>query len=487
VGEEHAVALDAHAPRRDAAEPEGVPEPRPFGPEDVAPRFRGDLRVARGSSAAFFDVTDPATGRTFTLYEFELAIARMLDGRRSVAQVIASGERLGIPIDVRSLHQFVRQMWQYGFLAPPGAAPAPRSAGSTWGARERWDDETRALFQGGQRLMRLGRNAEAAAYFEAMLDANPANAEAQEMLALIARGHSLAVGRTLDGAAEAWPVPPARAPLHRHPAVIAGAVVGVALLGLGAIALLSPFGPAERAALSPPSATSGTAAPGLPAPPAAVARTLPVERRAHPPVADVVAPAAGELVWGRAPDAPVTRGERLGAVRAAGAAGAEEERLARRVAELERLAAQDPIYGEFLERARRDLRDAAGRRPPRIVAVVAPAAGLLARAARPGGHAALGERLARIVDPAVWHLAAVPGEGDAPVEPACEVVGDTAAERAPCRVVGRVRAGARTELLVEVGAADAPWVGTTGTLWLRLVPAPPPAPPGAASPDGRAP
>jgi len=60
-----------------------VPEPAPFrGDDDAVPRFRTDLRVERGASPALYDVTDPASGRRFTLYEFELAIARMLDGRR---------------------------------------------------------------------------------------------------------------------------------------------------------------------------------------------------------------------------------------------------------------------------------------------------------------------------------------------------------------------------------------------------------------------
>lgn len=454
MGEKLAHGQDAPEPPARGAVP--AAEPGPFRPDDVVPRFRADLRVARGSSAAFLDVSDPAAGRTFTLREFELSIARLLDGRRTVAEVIEGGARLGIPIDARSLRQFTRQMARYGFLAAPGEGGEAAREGGTWDAREPWDEETRALFQTGQRLLRLGRNAEAAAYLEAILDGHPAHPEAQALLALVSRGHSLAIGRTLDGAGEAWPAPPARPRSRRHPAVVGAAVVPLALLALAALALLAPRGP-ERAA---PVAST----PAAPWP----ARTLAVERRSHPLLAELVAPAAGELVWTQPADARVATGERLGEVRVAGAETAEEAALARRVRELERLAARDAVHADLVERARRELREAEARRPHRAIPVVAPAAGLLARAPGATARAAAGAHLARILDPAVWDLAAadvveLPADG-------CEVVGDTAAERAPCRVLRRGGAGRGIEVVAEVAAADAPWVARAGTLWLRLEP-----------------
>ena len=75
----------------------GSPEPMPMGPSDSVPIFRTDLKIDKGANAGLFEVTDPVSGRHFTLYEFELSIARMLDGRRHASDVIENGVRLGIP------------------------------------------------------------------------------------------------------------------------------------------------------------------------------------------------------------------------------------------------------------------------------------------------------------------------------------------------------------------------------------------------------
>jgi hypothetical protein len=178
-----------------------APGPAPLGLDDRVPLFRGDLMVRRGEDAGHFEVEDPLAGRCFTLYEFELTVGRMLDGRRTVADVIANGVRLGIPVDVAGLNQFVRQMWHYGFLAdadPITAARLPAGRG-TWPERRSWDGATRSLFQSGVRLMRLGCGEHARGLFEAVLDADPENPEAREMLALLDAGGTL-VAAPLGGA-----------------------------------------------------------------------------------------------------------------------------------------------------------------------------------------------------------------------------------------------------------------------------------------------
>jgi hypothetical protein len=472
-----------------------VPEPAPFrGDDDAVPRFRTDLRVERGASPALYDVTDPASGRRFTLYEFELAIARMLDGRRKVAEVVASGARLGIPMDAEGLYKFVRQMWHYGFLAPPGAGDALAGhgvgEGGTWDAREPWDEATRTLFQTGQRLLRLGRNADAASYFEAVLDAQPGNPEAAEMLALIARGGSLAAGPIGADRPDGAPAAPSSPPRSRAP--LAVAVLVAVIVGGGAAAyLVSRSTPLPAAPPSPPPVSTAppSVAPPVPAPapasPTAPAwRTAAVERRSHPALAEVVAPGEGELTWSKAPDAPVALGEKVGVVRVAVLGGRKDAALHRRVAELEKLAAKDPAYRDRLERARRDERRAAARRKTKALKLVAPAAGLLSRAPEPGGRAEAGERLARIVDPAAWQLAVTLGGPEPAADAACEVVGDVPDDRAACRIAGRSHAGDRTEVVAEVAAADAPWLARTATAWVRLAPAGTPlaAPPAVAPP-----
>ncbi len=168
-------------PPEDSSSPAGTAR-RATG-DEIARLIRADLKVRRREASSLLDVTDPLSGKTFPLYDFELSLARMLDGRRLLREVVDAGQRLGIPVDLESLSQFVSQLDRYGFLAPPGTpASGPGEGQSTWAPRRKWDDGLRALFQSGLRMHRQGRYAEAANYFEAMLQQDPQNPEASEML-----------------------------------------------------------------------------------------------------------------------------------------------------------------------------------------------------------------------------------------------------------------------------------------------------------------
>ncbi|MBI3184885.1 MAG: tetratricopeptide repeat protein [Myxococcales bacterium] len=176
--------------------------------EDAVPLFRGDLKLVRRPGRDLMDVKDPVSGKSFMLYDFEVSLARMLDGRRTNAEVIEAGQRLGIPVSFESLRQFIRQLERYGFLAPPGSPRPERQEGTTWPKRQRWDDAIRTLFQSGMRLNRQGRYAEAAGYFEAILEQDPTNEEAQEMLAQMLRQPALP-----EAVAAPPPPPPSIAPV----------------------------------------------------------------------------------------------------------------------------------------------------------------------------------------------------------------------------------------------------------------------------------
>jgi hypothetical protein len=374
-------------------------------------------------------------------------------------------------------------MWHYGFLAPPAPAGAERLAeGGTWDSREQWGEETRALFQTGQRLMRLGRNADAASYFEAVLDGHPGNPEATEMLAVIARGQSLAAAPLGERGPEVAPpappepapaVPAPPAPARRRAPWLALAAATLLVAGGAAAFLLTRRAPAPPppAPVVAPAAAPPPAAPAPAAPAAPAWRTAKVERRTHPPAAELVSPAGGDFAWTAASDAKVAKGERVGELRVEVAGGRKDAALAKRVAELEALAAKDPVYRDFLDKARRDLRRAEAKRKTRPVPLLAPAAGLLARAPEPGGRAEEGERLARILDPSVWSLAALVDGPEPAADAACEVVGDVSADRAPCRLASRSSAGERTEVVADVPAAAAPWIARAASLWLRVAPA----------------
>ncbi len=172
-------------------------------PDDLVRLFRTDLRINRRPASNLLDVADRQTGKTFPLYDFEISLARMLDGRRLYKDVVESGQRLGIPVNLESLSQFIRQLEKYGFLAPLGTQLSEPPEGPLWAPRQKWDDGLRALFQSGLRMHRQGRYAEAANYFEAMLQQDPQNPEALEMI----EQSRQRLGGTLGGNSEALLTP----------------------------------------------------------------------------------------------------------------------------------------------------------------------------------------------------------------------------------------------------------------------------------------
>ncbi len=100
----------------------------------------------------------------------------------------------------------------------------------------------RALFQSGMRLNRQGRYQEAAGYFEAMLQQDPSNTEASEMLAEVKRrlaGGTSAEGFGLDFGSDPGAALFDESPLETLPPASKGRKLG---LGLGAFALLGLVG-----------------------------------------------------------------------------------------------------------------------------------------------------------------------------------------------------------------------------------------------------
>lgn len=453
------VAFDGETTAAFAART-GLPEPERLGLTDSVPVFRGDLQIGKGAATGLFEVGDPSTGRHFTLYEFELSIARMLDGRRHASDVIENGVRLGIPVDLDGLNKFIRQLWRYGFLAQPGAAPAPVEGEETgWGERVKWDEATRTLFQTGLRLMRQGRPADAESYFHAVLDADPSNEDAKELLAAVARGDSLA----------AAPIGRRAAPVKARPrlsgARVALAAGSVALVAAAAAAgvflqqrpriritqgppqppIVLPAAPQGAAPGAPPGVLPGAprTPPGapaglLPGPPARPTawRTAAVLRREPLRVAELAAPADGTVLWKRKAGEGVKQGDRIGTLRRRAGRGARE------------------------------------------LALTAPGAGALALAVADRAAVRSGAPLASVVDPRVWIVEAF-ADGEPPAsDAACELRGD-AVERLPCKVEGRRPREGGSELTIRAEAEAAPWVGSSRSLRVRLAPAgtpPEPAP-----------
>ncbi len=452
-----------------------APPPAPLGLEAVVPLFRSDLLTERGPTPVLWLVSDPAGGKKFSFYEFELSVARMLDGRRRAAEVLASADRLGIPVDLEGLGQFIRQLELYGFLAAPGS-PHP-SLGDGARGRTAWDEETRTLYRAGVRLMHLGRPKEASGYFTTILEAHPENEQAAELLAAIGQG-LLLEARPLGAPAAGSGA--AAAPGKRRPAAAvwlaaaAGVLLAAALLALLLRRPEAPTPPQIAGAAAP--AQAGPPAVGTPPPPAAPPsarwRGAPVERRWRPVAATVVAPAAGAFTWRPDLGRALAAGEPLGTLRIPDPEAPPTPAQQARLEELGRLSAQDPVYREFLEREQAEL--AAARARGREVPVKATAAGLLRRVAGPAAQVARAEVLAQLLDPGAWRLEVEPPEPP-PLDAACEVAGDAEADRASCRVleVGGGKGGRVVTLAVD----GAPWLEQARAPYVRL--GPPPRPPGA--------
>ncbi len=148
--------------------------------EDPVPLLRGDLVItASPTSRGTREVADPRAGRSFTLYDFEVSIARMLDGRRTAGEVITAATRLGIPVTLPTLKTFLSQLGAYQFLD----TDASTRGSSTWAARRPWTVEARELHQSALRLLRAGKLEEARGYLEALVAADPDNEEAPALRA----------------------------------------------------------------------------------------------------------------------------------------------------------------------------------------------------------------------------------------------------------------------------------------------------------------
>jgi hypothetical protein len=152
----------------------------PLLPSDVVPRFRSDLSLSKapGSRTAVC-VVDPVTQQSFSLFDFEASIARMLNGSRTVGEVVELAAKIGIPVTADSLDRYIRQLRSFGFLDSDQSS----AAATAWDPRESWSPEVRELFQAALRLMRSGHPNGALNYLDAILQTDPQLPEALELRA----------------------------------------------------------------------------------------------------------------------------------------------------------------------------------------------------------------------------------------------------------------------------------------------------------------
>lgn len=171
----------AHAGFMDGPPPELTPRFAELElPTDKVPSLRPDLQIKRADKGGTMEVKDPVRGQSFSLYDFEVSIARMLNGKRTAAQVIEAAAKIGIPVSLESLRKFIRQLRAYHFIAEE-VAPEPPTDGGTWTPRSSWTPEVRELFQSALRHFRAGKFNEASEYIVALMQIDPGNKEAAQL------------------------------------------------------------------------------------------------------------------------------------------------------------------------------------------------------------------------------------------------------------------------------------------------------------------
>ncbi len=246
----------------------GVPDPnrqppRMLDPVAPVPRMRADLKISADLSAGTGGVTveDPRAGRSHSLKDFELSLARMLNGKRSGHEVLEAAQRIGLPVTLESLARFVDRMRGLGLLDEPHAPPSIAPAGipnTTWPGRENWPEGTRALFQDALKAFRSDELDECFRLLEQLLQHAPGMPEAAALLVQVQQKQAqlgsgtapVPFAREWSAAEQGWfrtgerpamadpALEPDAAPQRRSklPLVVLGL-----LLMLGAAALLVPF------------------------------------------------------------------------------------------------------------------------------------------------------------------------------------------------------------------------------------------------------
>jgi biotin carboxyl carrier protein len=222
------------------------------------------------------------------------------------------------------------------------------------------------------------------------------------------------------------------------------------------VAVVAP--PVEEKA-APPEPVTPPPAPE-PAPPAPI--KVVVSELVQAGTSTVAAPSAGQvkkvLVEGRS---RVAVGDKLIEIALQDSDNPRAKKLAKRVSELERLSARDPVYTEFLADARREYEAARGRSKKEVVR--ASSAGMARALVNRGDPVAAGDPIVEIASGGDWTAKATAAGAAADWRCSIAIGAD---KTAPCAIEAVVGAA----VTVRVGEKDAPWLDGAQKPELRLDP-----------------
>ncbi len=151
--------------------------------DDVVPALRTNLaftHLPQGLGTDFVSVKNVSNGEEFRLRGFEYSLARMLDGRRTAAQVVEAAQQVGLPVTLSDLEAFVHKLNVRHLVSPTPTAPDPDDLASFEG-RANWDEQTRKLYRTALREGRNGNLNRALVSLDCLLNERPDNEEARHL------------------------------------------------------------------------------------------------------------------------------------------------------------------------------------------------------------------------------------------------------------------------------------------------------------------
>ncbi|MBK7858335.1 MAG: HlyD family efflux transporter periplasmic adaptor subunit [Archangiaceae bacterium] len=145
-----------------------------LSPHDVVPALRDDLEplpAPTGTGAEVITVAPMEGYGAMRMHGFEFSIARMLDGRRTAQDVLVNCKRLGLPVNLDALEDFVAQLRTHGLLGKKPLGTRPLN----------WSGAVRDLYRDAIKHAREGHFDQSRKCLDAMEELAPQTAEAAQL------------------------------------------------------------------------------------------------------------------------------------------------------------------------------------------------------------------------------------------------------------------------------------------------------------------
>ncbi len=212
-----------------------------------APAFRQTLAVfPRNDAPHLFWVQDPKSQKNYSFQDFEVSLARMLNGRRTVADVVAAAAQIGIPVTDRAVEAFIGRLRAQGMLDEEGLG-APLYV-APWPVRNPWTEPQRERFRAALRAYRAGNYPEARTIAEQLLATDPENPAVQQLIGATHKRNGRAFNELLTEHEGHWaraaaepPAPEEMTDDAPRRSIAPFIVSGVVLLGIAALLIPMPY------------------------------------------------------------------------------------------------------------------------------------------------------------------------------------------------------------------------------------------------------